>query len=233
MMAEWRFGKRWSERELQGRLKQLKGARRNFEEDPESLPVAGWSTYSSEAVICMCDPGMPRPNGPFERGREALARYEFSDTRIVRAYFDPAVPLTDRRMLLQISAFRLLNYLSGVVVGAVRSDRSDDETTAGFRYDTLEGHIERGTEWFLLRKEHDTGAIRFRISACWRPGELPNWWSRLGFRICGPHYVRRWHSHAHQIMSTIVRGSSQGAAYRPAWKRARPDILFEQSKSDG
>jgi len=231
-MAEWRIGRRWSERELEGRLKRLEGARRNFDEDPESLPVPGWRTYSSEAIIATCDPGLPRPGGPFERGREALARYEFSDRRIVRAYFDPAEPLTGRCMLLQISAFRLLNYLSGVVVGAVRSERSDDETAVGFRYDTLEGHIERGTEWFLLRKQHDTGAIRFRISACWKPGDFPNWWSGLGFRIFGPHYVRSWHSRAHQIMSTIVRRSQEGAPDRPEWKRARPDILFERSKSN-
>ena len=28
-----------------------------------------------------------------------------------------------------------------------------------FRYDTLEGHIERGYEWFLLTKDHATGGI--------------------------------------------------------------------------
>ena len=34
------------------------------------------------------------------------------------------------------------------------SPDSSSQSVFGFRYDTLEGHIEQGFEWFLLQKRH-------------------------------------------------------------------------------
>lgn len=140
----------------------------------------------------------PDDNACFARARIALASYQFSDRDIVVAHFDPAPPLLTRRLLLEIKVIGL-HYLCPAEVTGVR----DEPHVYGFRYDTLAGHIERGVEWFLLTKNH-RGEIRFRIEARWKRGQLPNWWSRLGFILLSGYYQRRWHRCAHRRMSLLA-----------------------------
>lgn len=160
-------------------------------------PEFGWNRYSSEATIAREPPGPPLPDGPFRRAEVAVANYQFSDPSIVIGHFNAESRLLGRRMLLEMKALRLLRYLGGVVVGAVRFEEQNGRHLFGFRYDTLEGHIERGSEWFLLTKQEESGEVVFRIEAEWLPGDFPNWWSRLGFRFLGPRYQKRWHHAAH------------------------------------
>lgn len=47
----------------------------------------------------------------------------------------------------------------------------DEPGRRGFSYGTLPGHPESGEERFLLERQED-GAIRFTISAVWRPASL-------------------------------------------------------------
>ena len=109
-------------------------------------------------------------------------------------------------MLLEIQVLGL-HYLCPAVVSHVR----DEPRTFGFRYDTLEGHIERGVEWFLLT-QNDEGHIRFRIEARWRRGEFPNWWSRVGFMVLSGYYQRTWHRKAHNRLSLLAH---HGSTRRP------------------
>jgi hypothetical protein len=149
----------------------------------------------------------------------------------VVGHFDAESRLLGRRMLLELKAVKILRYVSGVVVGAVRFEEQDGSSTFGFRYDTLEGHIEIGSEWFLLTKDQMTGEIRFRIEAAWRPGQFPNWWSRLGFHLLGRRYQRRWHHEAHWRLFRMAHGGmpasppvdSLGIAH------AGPDVVFERT----
>lgn len=204
-MAEWRIGRGWSEAELGMRLQRLRSTRRNFDDPDEKLSLAhGWHEYYSEALVAREAPGPPVEGGSFARGRVAVANYAFSDPRIVIGHFEPDVPLLGRPMLLEMRAMRVLHYLSGVIVSKVRSEEEEDRTVFGFRYDTLEGHIERGIEWFLLTKDRATGEIRFRIEAAWLPGDFPNWWSRLGFSLLGPRYQRQWHHRAHHLLRSLM-----------------------------
>lgn len=233
-MAEWRFASGWSDAELKDRLLALRGSNRNFSEPAEQLTTdRGWNQYSSEATVAHGPPGVPETDGLFERGRIAVANYEFSDPRIVIAHFDPSVPLPERYILLEMRALRVLHYLGGVVVGAVRSEQNVDRSVFGFRYDTLDGHIEQGAEWFLLTKEHETGQIRFRIEAAWRPGQFPNWWSRLGFRLLGRHYQERWHRRAHELMTQLIQSPSSSSLERTGEPivHSDPEIVFERTKA--
>jgi uncharacterized protein (UPF0548 family) len=188
--SAWRFGRGWQEPELRRRLAALPG-----------LPVtadqsAGGARYGSQAVIAFEEPGPVAPAGPFARARELVHQYEFSDPRIVTAHFDAARPLAGRHMLLEIKVLGL-RYLSPVVVGEVRDLAGPRHTSWGYRYDTLVGHLESGWEWFVLYKDHDSGEVSFRIQAVWRPGQFPNWWSRLGFRWLARRYQRAWHRRAY------------------------------------
>lgn len=233
-MTDWRFGQTWSDEQINDRLLALRGLERNFSDPIDQMTLdRGWHRYSSEATIARSTPGLPAEEGLFERGRVAVANYEFSDPRILIAHFDPEVPLPERHILLEMRALRVFRFLGGVVVGAVRSEQNDDRTVFGFRYDTLDGHIERGVEWFTLTKEHETGDIRFRIEASWRPGQFPNWWSRLGFSLLGLHYQKKWHERAHHLLAQIVHtpASPSGNRMKEKIAHSTPDIIFERTSA--
>lgn len=196
-MLEWRIGRGWSDEELASRLAAAAQLRRNFDDPPEDLtPARGWGRHASEAIIGREAAGPPVTGGPFERAWPLVEAYAFSDPRIVVSHFIAGEALEGRRMLLEIRVLGL-RFLAPVVVGAVRRDASGEETVRGFRYDTLEGHVERGSEWFLVCKDHRSGDIRFRIRAGWRRGELPNVVIRTGFRLLARRYQRAWHRLAH------------------------------------
>jgi uncharacterized protein (UPF0548 family) len=205
-MAEWRFGRGWSEAELAQRLAAAAKLSRNFT-TPDGPEGADWGRHASRAVIAREPAGPPVPDGPFERGWQLIERYAFSDPRIVRAHFDRAAPLAGRRMLLEVLVLGL-HYLGGVVVSDVRNQTSPDRSVRGFRYDTLEGHFERGFEWFQIEKAHGSGDVTFAISATWQRGELPNFWSRIGFQLLARRYQRAWHRLAHLRLRHML--GSQG-----------------------
>ena len=106
-------------------------------------------------------------------------------------------------MLLEIKVLGF-RFLSGVRVHGVREEYEHDTTYFGFRYDTLEGHIEQGFEWFLLTKDHATGGIHFRIEAHWRLGDFPNLWSKVGFKLIGEHYRTLWRHRAPERLRRIA-----------------------------
>lgn len=202
-MADWRILRGWSEAELERGLERRRGLALNFDPAAEKTPEHGWRRHDTETTVAREGAGPPEPGGAFRRAWEAVMRYEFSDPRIVVGHFDPKEPLEGRTMLLELKAVGL-RFLAAVRVGATRRDTRDHETIFGYRYDTLQGHIEAGCEWFLLTKSHATGEVRFRIVADWREGEFPNAWSRVGFRLLGPRYQRRWVRSAHRRLRRIV-----------------------------
>jgi hypothetical protein len=204
-MAEWRFLRGWSDDELRERLQRLAPLRRNFDAADEAMTApAGWRRQHFEATVARERPGPPEAEGPFARLCVVLRNYEFSDPRIVTAHFDPAQPFLGRRMLLEIRVLGL-RYLVGTVVTALREERADGGDYFGFRYETLKGHIEAGWEWFLIRKKHATGEIRFSIEARWREGEFPNAWSRIGFRLLASRRQKLWHQRAQRRMALLSR----------------------------
>lgn len=216
-MAEWRFARGWTDAELEQRLAEAPGLSRNFDASEEEMtPQHGWNRHFSESVIARSETGSPFPGDTFDRAWELVAGYAFSDPRIVAAHFDSSAPLLDRHMLLEVRVLGL-HYLSAVVVGATHVHGSAIRSVRGFRYDTLEGHLERGSEWFLLTKEHRTGEIKFRIQAAWRAGDLPNAWSRVGFRMLVRRYQRVWHRLAHLRLRAML--GSTGLAPLPDAKR--------------
>jgi uncharacterized protein (UPF0548 family) len=208
--TEWRFGRGWSENELEARADTLRALHLNFDSHE-----VGWRRYYSEAMIGLEEPGPPRRDGVFERAWRAVREYEFSDPGIVVAHFDRHAPLLGRDMLLEIQVLGL-RYLCGTRVGAVREadagSGSRGETVRGFRYDTLQGHLEKGSEWFMVTKRED-GQIWFRIHASWRPGQFPNWWSHLGFNLLARRYQLAWHRLAYLRLREIV--GSRGQRLKP------------------
>ncbi|RYZ77115.1 MAG: DUF1990 family protein, partial [Proteobacteria bacterium] len=156
-MTEWRFLGGWTDAEFQDRLNELKKAPLNFPfEGPDSQAGTNWRRYYSESVVGHEAPGEIVPGGIFEKVWKAIGEYRFSDPDIVEGHFNPQDELLHRSILLEIKVMGL-SFLCGVRVGAIKKDVLKDRTVYGFRYDTLAGHMETGSEWFLLTKLHDTG----------------------------------------------------------------------------
>jgi uncharacterized membrane protein len=159
----------------------------------------------SRARVAIEPPGPPVPGGSFERLWEAIQYFEHSDPRIVVAHFHPDDPLRGRIVLLEIRVLGL-RYLCPVRIAAARSHSNPTRTLRAIALDTLEGHLERGREWFFLRKDHETGEIRFRVQAAWRAGDFPNAWSHAGFLLLAPKYQRAWHRLTHLRLRRIAAG---------------------------
>jgi hypothetical protein len=206
-VAAWRIGRGWTREELALRLRLVPCLPRNFREDPATLRANSmWREHCSEGDVALEPPGPPQPGGAFERLIPLVERYTFSDPRIVAGHFDPDTPLLGRPMLLELKALGL-HFLCPTRVGDVRDERDAQQSLFGFRYETLEGHIECGAEWFLLRKDHATGRVSFQIRAHFHDGQFPNAWSRYGFRLLAPYYQRQWHALARQRLIAGIFGS--------------------------
>jgi hypothetical protein len=49
----------------------------------------------------------------------------------------------------------------------------------------------------VVRKDHRTGEVQFRIEAVWREAALPGALGHLGFHLLARRYLRAWHRLAH------------------------------------
>lgn len=195
-LPAWRFGRGWSEAELRAYLGLLRDRPVNFETPPEEMTTEhGWLVDGNHRLVHHEPPGPPVADGIFMRARAGLMNYDFSDPTIVMGHFDAKEPFVGRDMLLEIKVLGF-RFLNGVRVHSVREVRNDAQTVFGFRYDTLLGHVEKGFEWFLLTKDHATGAVHFQIEAHWRPGEFPHWWMKVGFFGLASYYRHLWRERA-------------------------------------
>jgi uncharacterized protein (UPF0548 family) len=214
-MSVWRFGSGWSESALQEYLRAWSTHPVNFDESRGEMNEAnGWTVDGAHSIIGQEPPGPPLPDGHFARARQALINYDFSDPEIVIGHFDPDAEFTGRTMLLEIQVWGL-HFLSGVRVHSVRDETLENRTIFGFRYDTLEGHIERGFEWFLLTKDHANGAIDFKIEAHWQLGDFPNWWSKVGFKLIGEKNRERWRRRALERLTQLAQAPVPEATAPP------------------
>lgn len=195
----------------------------NFDVPAEEMTVAnGWTVDGDSTTLGTEPEGPPVANGLFARARQAIIQYDFSDPRIVVGHFDPETPLKGRDMLLELKVLGF-RFLAGVRVMDVREEVESHTTLFGFRYDTLEGHIERGYEWFLLTKDHQTGDVDFRIEAHWRLGDFPNLWSRIGFLLIGERYRTAWRHRAPKRLRDLAHKPATGPVAEPGKLAHRGD----------
>lgn len=215
MKVEWRWNRGWFEDELEGVLARARHGSNNFSVPAERMnPEHGWNHVHSEATIAQEPLGGPVAEGAFFRARRSLELLEFSDPRVVVGHFDEREPLLGRTVLLELRPIGL-RFLCPVRIAAVLDEQDGYQTRFGFSFETLDGHVESGREWFTLTKNHDTGEVRFRIEAFWRAGQFPNWWSYLGFQLMGRRYQRAWHLLAHERLRALVRREEPAPAHGP------------------
>jgi uncharacterized protein (UPF0548 family) len=159
--------------------------------DPASLeyasPANGWTTSDLCQPLPPEPPGAPTEDGSWRIARRLMRGYEFADPSIVRAYYDPDVPLAERNMLLKLQALGLAHLYVGVRIGevyeAIREVEGDRACVWGWNYRTLEGHVEMGQMDWEVWKWLDDGRVEFRVHAVARVAHIPNPLVRLGFAL--------------------------------------------------
>jgi uncharacterized protein (UPF0548 family) len=174
---------------IQRRLAEL--ARKPLNFDPASLAEAsldsGWTVTDLCQPLPDEPPGVPLADGSWQIARQLMSGYEFADPSIVRAYYDPRIPLERRNMLLKLQAVGIAHLFVGVRVGEVyEQTREVDNSSArvwGWNYQTLEGHVEMGQMDWEVWKWLDDGRVEFRVHAVSRAARIPNRIIRLGFRL--------------------------------------------------
>ena len=171
------------------RLTQLEHKPLNF--DPAALaeasPATGWTITDRCQPLPGEQPGMPVRDGSWQIARRLMRGYEFADPSIVRAYYDPDVPLEHRNMLLELRALRVARLFVGVRVGevyeATREVGGGQAHVWGWSYRTLEGHVEMGQMDWEVWKWLDDGRVAFRVHAISRAAPIGNPVVWLGFHL--------------------------------------------------
>jgi uncharacterized protein (UPF0548 family) len=174
---------------IRRRLAQLERKPLNFDLAAlaDASPATGWTITDRCQPLPSEPPGMPIDGGSWELARRLMRGYEFADPSIVRAYYDPDVPLEQRNMLLELKALTVARLFVGVRVAEVyeltRSAQGRQAYVWGWRYRTLEGHVEMGQMDWEVWKWLDDGGVEFRVHAVSRVAPIPNPIVWLGFHL--------------------------------------------------
>jgi uncharacterized protein (UPF0548 family) len=163
--------------------------------DPAELdlndPPPGWHVDDRLQALVGEAPGEPLTDGSFAIARRLISGYKFADPSLVRAFYDPELPLAGRRMLLELRTLKLLRIRVGVRVGDVyEEERQVDGRPLhvfGWYYRTLRGHVEKGQMNWEVQKWVDSGEVAFHVHSVSRPARDRNLIIRLGFRLLRGH----------------------------------------------
>lgn len=170
----------------------------------------GWNIDHYEGLLDIESPGQPLIHGPFAAAREALIFYKFPDPHLIRAVFDPEVPLAGRNMLM-FAKFLGFTFTFGVriteVIDTSEVDRFGSEIKIwGYAYRTLAGHFEVGEIRFELKKNIRTGEVFFVINAYSKPDRIPNFFYRVGFKLFGRTLQKYFAQSSIKRLSQIAHG---------------------------
>jgi hypothetical protein len=142
-----------------------------------------------------------------------------ADPKIVRAVYDPDVPLAQRDMALE-GRFAFLRFPMGVRITSVVDETSRFSGQSvrrwGWGYTTLEGHLEQGHMDWEIWKWLDSGDVEFRIHAFSRRGRIDNPIIRLGFALFGTWMQERFYDGALHRMRELVAEATGRRSVRAA-----------------
>jgi uncharacterized protein (UPF0548 family) len=181
----------------------------NFTPMPWSEAIRNPNWHADHRVVSlgMEPPGPPLAGGLYATARQILAKYDVADPAMVRAMYDPSVPLHGRDMLLVGRLFGL-RFPMGVRVGGVVDgpDVVDGRYVERFAWDyyTLEGHLERGQMTYEVVKFLDDGTVEFRLAAYSQRGPIRNPVTLLGFVLFGRRLQLRVYTRAIERMLRLT-----------------------------
>ena len=188
----------------------------DFARQHEYTSATGWRLDDYATDLPAEAPGPPEAAGAFAAAQDVLRRYAFPPPDLITGYFDPAVPLEKRIMVLR-AHFLVFNFYFGVRVSevtdeAARATPGGAERVWGYGYRTLEGHFERGQIDFTVHKNVTTGAVQFRIHAVSQSGQIRNPFYWVGFKLFGRILQRKFARESLRRMRALVAARLAGEA---------------------
>lgn len=209
----------------------------NFDRDDGPFDAEhGWKVDDRCGPLPDERPGPPEPDGPFETACAVLRSYAMADPGIVRAAYDPDVPLLGREMALE-GRFAWLRFPMAVRVTNVVDDtiRIDGHQVRrwGWSYSTLEGHLERGRMDWEVWKWVDVGDVDFRIHAFSQRGEISNPIVRLGFALFGHWTQERFYAAVLRRMALLVGQRTGRHATRAVCRTDLPAAVLGRHMGPG
>ena len=110
-------------------------------------------------------------------------------------------------MLLEVRYWGLRFRLGVRVTRVIDGTREVDGREVrvwGWRYATLQGHLEMGEMGFEVWKWLDTGVVEFRVHVVSRPGRIANPLIRIGFRLFARRAQVRFAVRSCERMASLV-----------------------------
>ncbi len=191
----------------------------DFSRQNEYTSATGWRIDHYETDLPAEAPGAPEAAGSFAAAQDVLRRYAFPPPDLITGYFDPAVPLEKRVMVLR-AHFLVFNFYFGVRVSEVTDEPvrttpggpagAHPERVWGYGYRTLKGHFERGQIDFTIHKNLSTGAVQFRIHAVSQSGQIRNPFYWVGFKLFGRILQRKFARESLRRMRELVAAALAG-----------------------
>ena len=208
--------------------------------DPAALdlenPPAGWRVDDRHQRLASEAPGEPVADGSFELARRLISGYKFADPSIVRAFYDPELPLAGRDMLLQLRSFAHLRIYVGVRVGDVYEQERQLDGRAvrvfGWYYRTLKGHVEMGQMNWEVQKWLDSGEVEFHVHSVSRPAPDRNLVIRLGFRLLREHERTLFLDSTSRRMKEFTELGLDGDGRAERIRDASPELTAHQISAD-
>lgn len=176
--------------------------------------AAGWHLDSLCISVGREAPGPPVAGGAWEIAVQLVRDYEFAEPGILRGLFRRDTELLGRDMLLE-GRFYGLRFFMGVRVTDVIDEAPDNgqhgRRVWGWRYQTLQGHLEQGQLTYEVVKRLDSGEVEFVISGYSRRAPISNPVIRLGFQLFGRWTQVRFYRRSAQRMRALVQAGVDGA----------------------
>lgn len=197
-LVDWVFGRVDATRVW----RELADAQVNYSFDEVRRPQ--WNIDHYRIELPPERPGPPEPRGSWEHACRLVHDYEFSPPEIVRALYDPSVPLLGRDMLLE-ARFHGIHFYCGVRVTEVVNElRDGTDRVWGWAYETLEGHLERGKVTYEVVKRQHTGEVLFVVSCYSQGAPTLGPVTSLGWRLFGRRTQLRFYRRCAERMRQFV-----------------------------
>ena len=208
--------------------------------DPAALrdagPNGGWEVTDLCQRLPDEPPGPPVDGGSWQIARRLMRGYEFADPSIVRAYYDPQLPLERRDMLLKLQALGVVHLFAGVRVGDVyhetRELRGELVAVWGWNYRTLAGHVEMGQMAWEVWKRLESGRVEFHVHAVSRPAPIRNPFVRIGFRLLRRRERRVFLDSTRERMLTFTELALEREGADRRVRKAAADMTARTTRAD-
>jgi uncharacterized protein (UPF0548 family) len=202
----------------------------------DASPASGWEVTDVCERLPDESPGPPVDGGSWQIARRLMRGYEFADPSIVRAYYDPELPLERRDMLLKLQALGFVHLFAGVRVGDVYTETRELKGQVvhvwGWNYRTLAGHVEMGQMDWEVWKWLGNGRVEFRVHAVSRPAAILNPIVRIGFHLLRGRERRAFLDSTRERMRTFTELAlaREGAVQRV--RDAAADLTARTTRAD-